>query len=46
MKHHTPSATLKESLVYSHGYTEEGDSGVVVLNIGGLPILLGLLHIC
>lgn len=28
------------------GYAEEADSGMVVLDKGRLPILMGLLHIC
>ncbi|MCJ1295969.1 hypothetical protein MMC34_007534 [Xylographa carneopallida] len=46
MKGHIPSATLNVSKVYNDGYAEEGDSGVVALHKGRLPILMGLLHIC
>ena len=46
LKNHVPSATLNKSKVHNEGYAEEGDSGVVVLDKGRLPIFMGLLHIC
>ena len=46
MKHRQPSDTLLKSLVYTEDYAEEGDSGVVVMDKGRLPVLLGLLHTC
>ncbi|MCJ1396036.1 hypothetical protein MMC18_008923 [Xylographa bjoerkii] len=46
MAGHKPSVTLNKSKVYNEGYAEEGDSGVVVLHKGRLPIFMGLLHIC
>ncbi|KAH0561988.1 hypothetical protein GP486_003307 [Trichoglossum hirsutum] len=46
MKHQPPSASLLQSLVYTENYAEEGDSGVVAIDKGRLPVLLGLLHIC
>lgn len=46
MEHHAIGETLSQSKVYMEGYAEEGDSGVVVLDKGRLPVLMGLLHIC
>src|SRR5277367_1246804 len=46
MRHRQPSATFLKSLDHSEGYGEEGESGVVVVDKGRLPVLLGLLHIC
>ena len=46
MKHRQPSDTLLKSLVYMEDYAEEGDSGVVAIDKGRLPVVLGLLHIC
>ena len=46
MEHHEVGETLSKSKVYMEGYAEEGDSGVVVLDKGRLPVLMGLLHIC
>ena len=46
LKNHTPSAALAKSLVYNEKYAEECDSGMVVLDKGRLPILLGALHVC
>jgi alpha 1,3-mannosyltransferase len=46
MKHRIPSDTLSKSLVYMEDYAEEGDSGVVAVDKGRLPVVLGLLHIC
>lgn len=46
MEHHAIGETLSKSKVYMEGYAEEGDSGVVVLDKGRLPVLMGLLHIC
>lgn len=40
-----PSATLNTSRAFTEGFSEEGDSGVVVLNKSRLDILTGLLHI-
>jgi alpha 1,3-mannosyltransferase len=42
----TPSDTLQQSKVWSDGYAEEADSGVVALDKGRLPVLMALLHIC
>jgi len=42
----TPSDTLMKSKVWTEGYAEEGDSGVVALDKSRLPVLMGLLHIC
>src|SRR6266496_2320313 len=46
LKHRPPSQTLLKSLVYTEDYAEEGDSGVVVVDKGRVPVLMGLLHIC
>jgi alpha 1,3-mannosyltransferase len=46
MEHHTPSATLLKSLVWTEDYAEEGDSGLIVIDKGRLPVLMGLLHVC
>ncbi|CAO1598057.1 MAG: hypothetical protein LQ349_008276 [Xanthoria aureola] len=46
LEHHTPSEALVKSRVYNEGYAEECDSGLVVLDKGRLPVLLGLLHAC
>ncbi|KAF6821430.1 glycosyl transferase [Colletotrichum plurivorum] len=43
LKH--PGPEMQKSLVWTEGYAEEGDSGVVVLNKGRSDVLLGLLHI-
>jgi hypothetical protein len=42
----TASDTLLKSKVWTEGYAEEADSGVVLLDKRKLPILTGLLHIC
>jgi len=42
----TPSDTLQKSKVWTEGYAEECDSGVVALDKGRLPVLMALLHIC
>jgi len=46
MKHRSPSETLLKSLVWTEDYAEEGDSGVVAVDKGRIPVLVGLLHIC
>lgn len=46
MENHAIGETLSKSKVYMEGYAEEGDSGVVMLDKGRLPVLMGLLHIC
>ena len=46
LEHHTPSPALAKSLVYNHGYAEECDSGMVVMDKSRLQTFLGLLHIC
>lgn len=38
--------TLQKPKVWTEGYAEECDSGVVVLDKGRLPRLMALLHIC
>ena len=45
MEHHAIGETLSKSKVYTEGYAEEGDLGVVVFDKGRLPVLMGLLHI-
>jgi alpha 1,3-mannosyltransferase len=45
MKHQWPSHALLKSLVWTEDYAEEGDSGVVVLHKGKLPVFTALLHI-
>ncbi|KAL2203443.1 hypothetical protein CC79DRAFT_1277918 [Sarocladium strictum] len=39
-----PSPALKKSLCWTEGWSEEEDSGVVVLNKSRLDVLMGLLH--
>lgn len=46
MKHHRISKTLENSIAFNEKWAYEADSGVVVLDKGRLPILMGLLHIC
>ena len=46
MKHRSPSETLLKSLVWTEDYAEEEDSGVVAIDKGRIPVLVGLLHIC
>lgn len=46
LEHHTASKALSKSLVYNEGYAEECDSGMVVIDKGRLPTLMGLLHVC
>jgi hypothetical protein len=41
----TPSEALRKSKVWTEGYVEEGDSGVVVLDKRRLEVLMGLLHV-
>lgn len=41
----TPSEALRKSKVWTEGYAEEGDSGVVVLDKRRLEVLTGLLHV-
>ncbi|KAL9084160.1 MAG: hypothetical protein Q9165_008208 [Trypethelium subeluteriae] len=41
-----PSATLRQSKVWTEGYAEEMDSGAVILDKGRWGVLLGLLHVC
>lgn len=41
-----PSDTLQKSKVWTEGYAEECDSGIVALDRGRLPVLMALLHIC
>lgn len=45
MEHKAPSAALLKSLVWMEDYAEEGDSGLVIIDKGRLPVLMGLLHI-
>ncbi|KAF4450925.1 hypothetical protein F53441_5986 [Fusarium austroafricanum] len=40
-----PSPETKKSLVWTERYSEEGDSGIVVVDKSRLDVLLGLLHI-
>jgi len=46
MGNRIPSDTLQKSKVWTEGYAEECDSGVVALDKGRLPVLMALLHIC
>ncbi len=41
-----PSAALLKSKVWTEGYAEEGDSGVVVIDKRRIDTIMGLLHIC
>jgi hypothetical protein len=45
MEHQTPSPELMKSLVWTQDYTEEADSGVVVLDKSRIPIFTVLLHV-
>ncbi|KAF4336153.1 alpha-1 3-mannosyltransferase MNT3 [Fusarium beomiforme] len=40
-----PSPETEKSLVWTERYSEEGDSGIVVVNKSRIDVLLGLLHI-
>jgi len=46
LKYNPPSATFSNFISYRGNYSEEQESGVVLLDKGRMPILLGLLHIC
>jgi alpha 1,3-mannosyltransferase len=46
MRHQKPAKALTGSRVWTQGYAEEADSGVVVLDKAKLPIFVGLLHVC
>jgi len=46
MKNRTPSPMLLQSRVWTEGYAEEADSGVVVLDKRRAPIFTALLHVC
>jgi len=46
MKNKTPSPMLLKSRVWTEGYAEEADSGVVVLDKRRTPIFTALLHVC
>ncbi|PQE06041.1 hypothetical protein CJF30_00005000 [Rutstroemia sp. NJR-2017a BBW] len=46
MRHRVPSATFKKSRVMNEGWGQEAESGVVVIDKGRLPVLMGLLHAC
>jgi alpha 1,3-mannosyltransferase len=46
MSHRTPSRALMNSRVWTEGYAEEGDSGVVVIDKRRLEAVMGLLHAC
>jgi alpha 1,3-mannosyltransferase len=46
MAHHKPTSALLKSLVYTEGYGEEQDSGVVVLDKRRLDVNIALLHVC
>lgn len=39
-----PSAALDKSLVWTHDWSEECDSGVVVLDKSKIPVFVGLVH--
>ncbi|KAM5355084.1 hypothetical protein ACJ41O_001730 [Fusarium nematophilum] len=43
LKH--PSEETDKSLVWTERYSEEGDSGIVVVDKGRLDVLIGLLHV-
>ncbi|KAL1959623.1 hypothetical protein VTO42DRAFT_1658 [Malbranchea cinnamomea] len=45
MKHTIPSSNYLNSLVHREHYSEEGESGLVVVNKGNLNVFLGLLHV-
>lgn len=45
MQGRVPSAALNSSKVWTEGYAEEGDSGVIVINKKSTLTMLGLLHI-
>ena len=42
----TASETLLKSRVWTEGYAEEADSGVLLLDKRRLPVVTGLLHVC
>jgi len=46
MKKLVPSATFEKSIAMREGYSQEADSGVVVLDKGRLPVLFALLFAC
>lgn len=46
LKYNQPSASLKDLTSWKGSYSDEQESGVVLLDKGRTPILLGLLHIC
>lgn len=45
MKHTKPSGNFLNSLTQVDGYAEEADSGLVMIDKGRLPVLIGLLHV-
>ena len=46
LRFNQPSASLLNLTSYKEGYSDEQESGVVLLDKGRTPVLLGLLHIC
>lgn len=46
LRYNPPSAILSNLTSYREGYSEEQESGVVLLDKGRTPVLLGLLHTC
>ncbi len=46
LKYNPLSATFANSASHRENYSEEQESGVVLLDKGRTPVLLGLLHIC
>lgn len=45
MKHTTPSSNYLNSKVHLEHYSEEGESGLIVVDKGRLPVFLALLHV-